>query len=229
MEFKKPSQSFHRALKRLAPQACLAACALVAALGLARAETPSASLTYTKIMKGSSPEFLSVTVNRQGEGVYDGRRIEETPHPRSFKLSAETTQRLFDLAQSLGYFQSLKLESGRKVANLGRKTLVYEDNGQKSQTEFNYTLRREAQDLTNLFERISTVQEHIATLEHAIKFDHLSLPKELLQIQIDLDKQALADPQLMVPTLEQISRGSKFLHLAQVRAQNILQRLQTNN
>jgi hypothetical protein len=57
----------------------------------------------------------------------------------------------------------------------------------------------------------------------------LSLPRELLQIQIDLDKRALADPELLVPSLEKIANNPRFLHLAQVRAQTILQRLQNTN
>jgi hypothetical protein len=51
----------------------------------------------------------------------------------------------------------------------------------------------------------------------------------LLQIQIDLDKKALAEPELMIPALEEIARNPRFLHLAQVRAQNILERVQTTN
>lgn len=81
----------------------------------------------------------------------------------------------------------------------------------------------------DLFEKISSVQQHILILEHAIKYDHLSLPQELTLIQMDLDRHALADPELMVPTLETIARNPRFLHLAQARAQDILQRLQSND
>ena len=115
------------------------------------------------------------------------------------------------------------------MANLGTKTLTYEEDGQKYQAQFNYSLRREAQELSELFEKIAAVEQHIAVLEYAAKYDHLSLPRELLQIQIDLNNKVLADPQLMVPALDQIARNPRFLHLAQVRAQNILERLQNNN
>ena len=80
-----------------------------------------------------------------------------------------------------------------------------------------------------MFEKIAGAQLHVIELEHAMKYDHLSLPKELLQIQIDLDNRALVDPQILVPTLKEIARNPRFLHLAQVRAQNILERLQSNN
>jgi hypothetical protein len=43
---------------------------------------------------------------------------------------------------------------------------------------------------------------------------------------MDLDRHALVEPQLMAPTLEKIVRNPRFLHLAQARAQSILQRIQ---
>lgn len=199
-------------------------------LGAARQPaSPLPVLTYTKTLKGSVPEFLKVSVNSEGVGAYEGRKLADAPSPRSLKLSAATTQRLFDLAHQLGNFRSLDLESHRKVANLGSKTFTYEAGGEQNRVEFNYTLNREAQQLSELFEKIASVEEHLAALEFAIKYDHLGLPRELLQIQIDLDNRALADPELLVPTLEKIVQNSHFLHLAQARAENILKRLQTSN
>ena len=191
--------------------------------------TGRAKLAYTKVLLGSSPEYLSISVDRAGSGTYDGRKLDDPPHPRPLKLSDATTQKLFELAAALDDFRSVDLESHKRVANLGTKTLTYEEDGQKYQAQFNYSLRREAQELSELFEKIAAVEQHIVVLEYAAKYDHLSLPRELLQIQIDLNNKALADPQLMVPTLDQIARNPRFLHLAQVRAQNILERLQSSN
>ncbi len=202
---------------------------LSSASGPAQSPLPSPRLTYSKVLKGSSPEFLSITVDASGNATYEGRKLDEPPSPRPMKLSPATTARLFQLAEALDNFQSIELESHRKVANLGLKTFIYEQDGRTNKVEYNYTLRREAQTLADLFEKISGVEQHLTTLEHAIKYDHLSLPRELLLIQMDLDKQALADPELLVPTLEKIARNPRFLHLAQSRAQDILQRLQNSN
>jgi hypothetical protein len=59
-----------------------------------------------------------------------------------------------------------------------------------------------------------------------MKYDPLGLPQELLQIQIELNNKSLADPEMLLPTLEKIAHGSRFLHLAQVRAQQIIERIQ---
>lgn len=208
--------------------AAATACLAWAPLLTAQSAGPVARLTYTKVLKGSVPEYLAITVDASGEAAYQGRKLDEPPSPRALKLSPETTRRLFQLAETLGNFQAIDLESHRKVANLGLKTFTFERDGEKHQAEFNYTQRREAQELVDLFEKIATVEQHIVFLEYAVKYDPLSLPRELMLIQIDLDKRALVDPELMVPVLEKIARNPRFLHLAQTRAQNILERLQNN-
>jgi hypothetical protein len=205
-----------------------ALCLILPAILSAQDSSLPCKLTYTKTLKGSSPEFLSITVNSNGDALYEARKLEESSSSHPLKLSPATTRRIFQLAELMGNFESIDLESHKKVANLGLKTFVFEKEGRKNQVEFNYTLRRDAQDLVDLFEKISGVEQHILALEHAIKYDHLSLPKELLLIQMDLDKRMLADPELLVPSLEKIVRNPRFLHLAQARAQDILARLHNN-
>jgi hypothetical protein len=196
---------------------------------LAGEESGGARLTYSKVLKGSVPEYLAITVDSSGAGTYEGRQLSDPPSPRPLKISGLTTQELFELARRLNYFGSRDLESHKNVANLGLKTFTYEKGGEKSSAQFNYTLIRDAQELSELFEKIAAVEQHLQALEFAIRYDHLGLPRELLQIQIDLDKKALAEPELMIPALEEIARNPRFLHLAQVRAQNILERVQTTN
>jgi hypothetical protein len=191
--------------------------------------TSQPTISFTKLLKGSVPEYVAITFDRTGAATYDGRKESESPAPRHFTLSTATTQRIFDLAGALDDFKSIDLESHKKVADLGAKTLTYQDGATKNHTEFNYTLNHDAQDLVNLFERISVVLQHVESLDYAMRYDHLGLPGELLQIQLDLQNKALTDPELMVPQLEKIIRDSRFMRLAQIRAQDILQQVQTRN
>jgi hypothetical protein len=189
----------------------------------------SAKLTYTKILKGSVPEFLQIAVDSNGEATYEARKLDEPSNIRPLKLSPATCRRLFELAAELDNFQSVDLESHKRVANLGLKTLTYQQGSQVNRAEFNYTQNRTAQEVVALFEGIASVEEHITNLEYDMKYDHLGLPRELRLIQIDLDNKALADPELMVPTLEAIANNSRFLHLAQSAAQDILRRIRMSN
>jgi hypothetical protein len=183
---------------------------------------PTARVTYTRTLAGSSPEYLAVSVNVDGSGTYVGRRLDESAHPRALRLSPVTTQRLFALVAQLHNFRSIDLDSHKKVANLGLKTLTYENVGEKNQVEFNFTQERSGRELTDLFEGVANVEEQVDLLEYAIKYDPLSLPQQLLGIQIALNHNELVDPQLMIPSLQEISSNPRFMHVAQVRAQDIL-------
>jgi hypothetical protein len=184
----------------------------------------SPKLTYSRTFKGSTPEYLLITVDSKGLGAFEGHKLDEAPSPRPFQLSAGTTERIFALAKQLHNFQSVDLDSHKKVANLGQKTFTYQQGEDVNQVVFNFTEDRTARELVDIFESVGTVEQHIAALEFGMKYDPLSLPQELLQIQIELNKKSLADPQLLLPTLEKIVHGSRFLHLAQVRAQQIIER-----
>lgn len=188
-----------------------------------------AKLTYIKVLKGSAPEYQAITVDVNGVGTYDGRQLNETPEPRPLKLTASTTRALFALAKSLDDFHALRLESRRKVANLGLKTLIYTHDGRENKVEFNYTANRQAQALESLFNGIASVEQHIDSLEYSARFDPLGLPGKLTQIEIDLKNKALVDPQLMTPILRKIAGDSQYLHIAQARAVYLLHRIQKSN
>lgn len=185
-------------------------------------------LTFTKILKGSSPEYLVLSIDSNGQGTYDSHKLEDSPSPRPLQISTGTTAQIFSLAESLNYFRSLHLESHHKVANMGLKTLAYEAGGEIHKVQYNYTENRAAQQLTEMLEKISNVEERIAQLEYSMKYDHLSLPQTLREIQQSLDDHNFAEAALMIPTLEKISTNPHYMHLAQSRAQEIMQRIREN-
>jgi hypothetical protein len=187
-----------------------------------------AKLTYSRTFKGSTPEYLLITVDSKGLGTFEGHKLDEAQSPRPLQLSAGTTERIFALAGQLHNFQSVDLESHKKVANLGQKSLTYQQGEGVKQVVFNYTENQMARELVDILEAVGAVEEHISDLEFGMKYDPLGLPQELLQIQIELNKKSLADPEMLLPTLEKITHGSRFLHLAQVRAQQIIERIQPN-
>jgi hypothetical protein len=185
-----------------------------------------AKLTYSRTLKGSTPEYLAIIVDSKGSGTYEGHKLDEARSPRPIQLSAATTERIFTLAGQLHNFQSVDLESHKKVANLGEKTFTYQQGDGVNRVVFNYTENRIARELVDLLEAVGAVEEHISALEFDMKYDPLALSQELLQIQIELNNKSLADPEMLIPTLEKIAHGSRFLHLAQVRAQQIIERVQ---
>ena len=169
---------------------------------------------------------MTLAIDANGAGVYDSHKLNDPPNPRGMQLSAGTTEQLFSLAQSLNYFRSLTLESRHRVANMGLKTLAYEAGGEINKVQYNFTQNHAAQQLTDMFEKIGNVEEEIAQLEYDMKYDHLGLPEILRRIQLGLADHYYVEPALLIPTLEKIAANPRFLHVAQSRAQEIMQSVQ---
>ena len=185
-------------------------------------------ITFTKLLKGSTPEYVAMSIDANGQGTYDSRNVDGSPNPRPMQVSAGTTAQIFSLASFLDNFRSLSLDSRHKVANMGLKTLTYEAGKEINKVQYNYTENHTAQQLTETLEKIADVEERIAQLQFAMKYDHLGLPQILRQIQEGMDEHLFVEAALMIPTLEKISSNPHFMHLAQSRAQEIMQRIQEN-
>ena len=182
-------------------------------------------ISFTKVLPGSVPEYVSIRVDAEGKGSYEGRTLEEPSRLRSVHLSKPTVGRIFELAEQLGYFRDLKIPRNRRVANMGEKTLVYEGPEGNHQVVFNYSRDPIVRELVGLFESFSKSQGHLAQLEHEVKFDRLALAGHLRRIQADLNKNTLGEPELLIPALRQIASSRRYMNMARTRARSILERL----
>lgn len=191
----------------------------------AQESAPAPRITFTKTLKGSNPEYMAVIIDANGKGTYSSHALGDTATPRPLQTSPATAAQIFSLAQSLQNFRDIDLDTRHKVANMGLKTLTYEAGMESHRVEYNYTENRSAQQLTEIFEKISNVEERIAQLEYEMKYDHLNLPQTLDQIEGDMAEHNLVEGALMIPTLVKISNDTRFLHLARARAQEIMQNI----
>src|SRR5689334_21614587 len=86
-----------------------------------------ARLFYSKSFPGSVPPYMQVTVEPGGAVEY---REAEDEQPLKFKLTDAETQTVFGLADKLEHFKN-PLESGLKVAFMGKKTFRWENGTEK--------------------------------------------------------------------------------------------------
>ncbi|MGH9782848.1 MAG: hypothetical protein ACRD88_01575, partial [Terriglobia bacterium] len=212
---------------RVLMRGCLLVC--FACLGIAapapqESSSSSPTVAFLKEFPGSVPPYYSVAVQESGEAVYRTDPADEAPI--EFRLPAEVAGEIFSLARKLGPLRGATLESKRRVANMGRKTLEYRSGDEHSTASFNHTEVPEALALVGLFERISQTQQHAIRLQYLIQFDRLGIVKALLQLEMDLDNGRLVAPSLLVPILEQIVRDRAVVQLAKGRATQILGKIQ---
>ena len=175
-------------------------------------------IVYSKLFKGSTPEFVSITVEKDGHVAY--RQAEDDPNAREFDLKPEDAREMFALANKLGNF-SHPLESGLKVANMGKKTFRYEDGPLAREVSFNYSVDEDAKQLADWFERIAATEEVWLGLDSAIHFDKLGVDQAFLQVRMLWDAHRLVAPEQFLPLLTRISKNESFMHMDRERAASL--------
>jgi hypothetical protein len=173
------------------------------------------TLYYSKFFKGSTPEFVAITVDRDGHATY--QEAKDDDNPVKIQLTSADTQELFELADKLDHFKR-PIESGLKVANLGQKTFRFEDGIDHHEVQFNYSQDPDAQALLDWFERITQSERHFIDLDRTVHYDKLGVNDVLLQLQITYDRKRLVAPEQFLPLLDRIAKNESFLHISRERA-----------
>lgn len=186
----------------------------------------ASKITFRRIFKGSSPEFIEISVREDSNaGTFEIRQLDEDTGSSPFEVSDGLRTKIFGLAGELNHFQGQDLDVHRKIANLGEKTFRWERSGVAHETKFNYTLNQAANQLLQIFEGLARQQEHYALLVRRMRYDRLGINDALLQFESDLNRGLMPEPQRLIPLLDQISSDTKFVDIARQRARTLADRL----
>jgi hypothetical protein len=194
----------------------------------ARANPDAANITYRRVFKNSTPECIEVKISDQGKATYDIRQLDEDADPEPFEVGPAVQKRIFDLAAELNYFAISNLDIQKKIANLGQKTLRYENGAEVHETSFNYTLNPSATQLMQIFEGLAKQQEDLVLLQRQAKFDRLGVNDALMHFESDMDHRLLPEPERLLPVLDLIAADSHFLEIARTRARALAERIRTS-
>ena len=196
----------------------------ISSAALSPADT--AKLSFRRIFKSSSPEFIEIVVPEDAKpAMYEIRQLDEDPGASPFEISAGLRARMFELAGRLNYFQGQDLDVHRKIANLGEKTFRWEKGAEAHEVKFNYTLNSAATQLLQIFEGLARQQEHVMLLTRRMRYDRLGINDALLQFETDLNHKLLPEPQCALPMLDQIGNDSRFVDIARQRARSLAERI----
>jgi hypothetical protein len=175
-------------------------------------------ITYSKLFKGSDPEFITISVEKDGSAVY--QEAQDDPNSLRFRLTPEEAGEMFALAAKLGAF-TRPVESGLKVANMGRKTFRFEDGPVVHEVSFNYSIDADARQLLNVFERVANTEQLYLNLDRAVHFDKLGVDHAIIQIRMLWDAGRLVAPDQFLPLLARIAKNESFMHVDRERAASL--------
>jgi hypothetical protein len=188
--------------------------------------TAAAKLTFRRVFKSSTPEFIEITVcDDTDDSTYEIRQLDDDPGASKFQVSSDWRAKMFQLADQLNHFEGQDLDVHRKIANLGEKTFRWERAGQVHEVKFNYTLNSAASQLLQIFEGLARQQELLTLLERRMKYDKLGINDALLQFETDLNRNLLPEPKRALPTLDQIASDSRFVDIGRQRARALADRI----
>lgn len=182
-------------------------------------------ITFSKSFAGSAPPFFAVTVERTGAATYNESTDPDNAEP--LRLEARATGEMFALADKLEHFKR-PLESGMKVANMGMKTLRWEDGAQASETKFNYTAVEDAKLLSDWFERIGDSARLLLELRRATKHDRLGVNEAIVNIQALWNNRRLLATADFLPLLDEVAGNEVYIHMARERAAQIADGIRAN-
>lgn len=189
----------------------------------------SATITYRRVFKGSTPEFTEIKVSDQGKCTFDLRQLDEDADAEPFEVGAPVRQKIFELAGDLKNFAIPSLDIQKKIANLGEKTFRYEHDSEVHETTFNYTLDATANQLMQIFEGLARQQGDLVQLQRRIKYDRLGVNDALLQFESDMDHRLLPEPERLLPVLDQIDQDSRFMQISRTKARALAERIRNSH
>ncbi|PYX91474.1 MAG: hypothetical protein DMG71_20085 [Acidobacteria bacterium] len=200
----------------------------------AQAVSPPASaasagpvVTFTLDFPGSDPSRYAIQVPREGDASYDSRAKlspdsdDTDAFHLDFKISEAMRKKIFDLTAHAGYFQN-SVESRRRVASTGSKTLAYRDAQRSTQATYNYSQMPVVQELTTLFQNISLTLEFAHRLQYDYHYQKLALDAELKRMEEMSKANSLEELQAAEPILNQIVGDPSVINVVRARAQRLL-------
>ncbi len=196
---------------------------------LARSNPPGATVTYRRVFKSSSPEFIEIKISDQGQCTYDIRQLDEDADPEPIEVGPAVKKQVFGLAADLKNFAAGNLDIQKKIANLGQKTFRYENGAEVHETSFNYTLNPSATQLMQIFEGLARQQQDLDLLQRQARFDRLGVNDALMQFESDMDHRVLPEPERLLPILDQIAADSHFVEIARSRARALADRIRNSH
>jgi hypothetical protein len=202
---------------------------------LAWPEAETATVTFTLDFPTSQPEHYSIRVQSDGSSHYESSGLISADSDVSdsfdfpFSLSAETRQKIFDLAAKANYFQK-DVDSHRKgLASTGKKTLSYKDARRTGESTYNYSNSAAIETLTHVMQSLSTTLEFGHRLQYFLQYQKLALEEELKRMEELARDNQLSEIGAIQPILDQIAADPSVINVSRARAQRLLEHIHSTS
>lgn len=179
----------------------------------------------------TQPQFylrhIVIEHDASGRGKITFERLnEDVPIVENLEISAKALERIAALWQGLRFLDSeTNYQSDKQFPHLGTMKLTMTDGEKKRTAEFNWSNVKEAADLASEYRRIADQASFVFDISVARENQPLNAPKLMEAFESLLKRNALSDPQQLVPLLKEISGDERLPLIARNHALRILAKL----
>lgn len=178
---------------------------------------------WKKEMSRGPVEFCRIEMNEKGEGRFQQKRREQEMIETEFVISPKAVKELMNLFDQTDFFNpSKEFSSPRKVADTGKKTIRLECGTSNREVTFNFSEDRTMWQVVDYFENLSGQERAFFELEVALKYDKLSIPKRLEDLESDIKAKRIIAPERFSLLLDKIYSDASVMNLGRVKARQLI-------
>jgi hypothetical protein len=170
-------------------------------------------------------QCIQLDAAAKGDIKFKRRQADTVELP--LELSPSAREKFLSLLAATNYLENPEtFESGKKIADLGKKRLTVEIPSGKREGTFNYSLRKDITDLSTFFENLINQETLSFDIVTAMQFERLSVPKRLEQLENEFKANRIADPERLIPVLEKIENDQQIVNYARTQAGRLKKQIQ---
>jgi hypothetical protein len=165
-----------------------------------------------------------IELDGNGRGQFRFKRKGGEEIVNKIEVSASVISQIQSLFDDLNFLSSTEDYQHKKdFSHLGTMTITLVRNGKERTVSFNYTDNQSMNRLKDLFSNIATQETRVFELETVRSTDAISTPAQLRMLESELRGKHIADPQRLVPLLQDIKMDEGVPLIARNHAERLLQ------
>jgi hypothetical protein len=180
----------------------------------------------------TQPEFyvrhILIAHDATGRGkITFERKGEEVSIEEPIELSMGALGRVLGAWAELRFLESREnYQSERQYPHLGTMRLKMEHDSQKRTAEFNWTNNKTTALLANEYRRVADQAILVFDISVARETQPLNAPKLMDEIEMQLKRNGLSDPQQLVPLLQEVSTDEHLPLIARNHALRLIKKIE---
>ncbi|MBA3715889.1 MAG: hypothetical protein H0W76_26155 [Pyrinomonadaceae bacterium] len=178
------------------------------------------------------PEFdvRSIIIEHDARGagrIVFERKGDGEPLTEPLALSPAALERITGHWSALRFLETeTNYQSDKQFAHLGTSRLKMSNGERERSAEFNWTKDRDASALVNEYRRVADQSLFVFEINVALEIQPLESPKLLTRLDSLLGRNAISDPQQLVPLLRSLSTDERLPLIARNHAVRLLKKIE---